>query len=93
MSNEAIGIGCVFALTFFLFLLRHLYLSIGRRDHSRQVTPAPTAPGEKSSSDSGADNAWLLWTPNLEAEGRIDDRQRQRTRGGKASPEAIQQRR
>ena len=93
MNNEAIGIGCVFALTFFLFLLRHLYLSIGRRDHSRQVTPAPTAPGEKSSSDSGADNAWLLWTPNLEAEVPINDRQRQRAQEEKRSSDAISQHR
>ena len=93
MNNDAIGIGCVFALTFFLFLLRHLYLSIGRRDRSRQVTPAPPAPSEKSSSDSGADNAWLLWTPRSETEGRIDDRQRQRAQEEKRSSDAISQHR
>jgi hypothetical protein len=69
VSNEAIGIDSVFALTFFLFLLRHLYLSIGRRDKSRHITPAPPAASEKSSSDSGADNAWLLWTPEVDQSG------------------------
>ena len=92
MNNEAIGIGCVFALTFFLFLLRHLYLSIGRRDRSRQVTAAPPPANEKLNIDSGADNAWLLWTPNLETEAHVDDRQPQRASGGKGSPEAIPRR-
>ena len=86
MNNEAIGIGCVFALTFFLFLLRHLYLSIGQRDRSRQVTAASPPPpaNEKSNSGSGTDDAWLLWTPSLEPEVRIDDRQRQRTQEDEA---------
>ena len=64
MNNEAIGIGCVFAVTFFLFLLRHLYLSIGQRDKSRQVSPAPVA--NKSLNDHSADDAWLLWTARTE---------------------------
>lgn len=64
MSNEAIGIGCVFALTFFLFMLRHLYLSIGRRDKSRQVRPAAVA--NKNLNDESADDAWLLWTPKTD---------------------------
>ena len=59
MNNEAIGIGCVFALTFFLFLLRHLYLSIGQRDKSRHVRPAAVA--NKNLNDESADDAWLLW--------------------------------
>jgi len=93
VNNEAIGIGCVFALTFFLFLLRHLYLSIGRRDKNSHVTPAPPPANEKSNSDSGADNAWLLWTPNLETEVRINDRQRQRAPEEKRSSDAISQHR
>lgn|GEM_PF-2620402 len=64
MSNEAIGIGCVFALTFFLFLLRHLYLSIGRRDRSHQVRPAAVA--NKDSNNEAADDAWLLWNPQTD---------------------------
>ncbi len=62
MNNEMIGIAGVFALTLFLFLLRHFYLSIGRRDKSRHVTPAGALTNKKSNIDSRADDAWLLWT-------------------------------
>jgi hypothetical protein len=93
VSNDVIGIGCVFALTFLLFVLRHLYLSIGRREKSRQVTPAPPPANERSNSDLGTDNAWLLWTPDLETEVRINDRQRQRAPEEKRSSDAISQHR
>lgn len=67
MNNEMIGIAGVFALTLFLFLLRHFYLSIGRRDKSGYVTPAPPGANKReSNSDSGTDDAWLLWTPETD---------------------------
>ena len=83
MNNDVIGIGGVFAFTLFLFLLRHFYLSIGRRDDkSRYVTPAAPRANKRSNSDSGADDAWLLWMPDLETETRVDDRQSQELRAG-----------
>jgi hypothetical protein len=66
VNNEVIGIGGVFALTLFLFLLRHFCLSIGRRDKSGYVTPAPPRANKKSNTEPGKDDAWLLWTPETD---------------------------
>jgi hypothetical protein len=62
VNNEVIGIGGVFVLTLFLFLLRHVYLSIGQHGKSRHITPAAPLANNKSDRDSGADDAWLLWS-------------------------------
>jgi hypothetical protein len=66
VNNESIGIGSVFVLTLFLFLLRHFYLSIGRREKSRHVSPATPRANKKSNTDSISDYAWLLWTPETD---------------------------
>jgi hypothetical protein len=66
MSNETIGIVGVFAFTLFLFMLRHFYLSIRRRDKSRYVAPAAPGGNKRSNSDSGTDDGWLLWTPETD---------------------------
>jgi hypothetical protein len=75
MSNEIIGIVGVFAFTFFLFVLRHFYLSIGRTNKSRHVTPT-TPPGHyELSTKAVEDDSWLLWSPDNEAgsPNRVDE--------------------
>ena len=66
MNNEMIGIAGVFALTLFLLLLRHFYLSIGRRDKSGHATTALPLGNKQSNSDPRTDDAWLLWTPETD---------------------------
>jgi hypothetical protein len=79
VNNDVIGIGGVFALTGFLFLLRHFFLSIGR-EKSRRVTPASPRANTESNRHSAADDGWLLWTPDHETEVRVDDGQSQEPR-------------
>jgi hypothetical protein len=78
VNNESIGIGSVFVLTLFLFLLRHFYLSIGRREKSRQVTPTTLGRNQKLNKRAAEDDAWLLWTPDpdppTDSSKRVGDR-------------------
>jgi hypothetical protein len=68
MSNQLIGIAGVFALTFFLFVIRHWFLSLGRANRSRYVNPTTPRRDRESDITSADDNAWLLWSPERDAQ-------------------------
>lgn len=71
MKNEAIGILAVLALTFLLFVLRHLILPSQRSTKRHSV--APIAPCKKHDATNPiGDDAWLLLKPNVEDERQID---------------------
>jgi hypothetical protein len=76
VSNQLIGIAGVFALTFFLFVLRHFYLSIGRTNKSRHVTPT-AVPQRHESNQTAESDDWILWTadrdPQTDSSKRVDD--------------------
>ena len=63
MNNEAIGIGGVFAFTFFLFLLRYLYLSLRREDRNRYAAPT-RLPEEHELSEKAVEDVWLIMPPS-----------------------------
>ena len=65
MNNQTIGIAGVFVFTFFLFVLRHFFLSIGRTNKSRHVTPT-AFPQRRQSNQSAESDDWILWTPDRE---------------------------
>lgn len=65
MTNEMIGIAGVFALTLFLFVLRHCFHSFGRPNRSRYVNPTTPRRDHESNTRSADDDAWLLWSPEL----------------------------
>jgi hypothetical protein len=66
MNNQMIGIAGVFAVTFFLLVLRHCFLSPGRARRSRHVNP--TRPrGHDESNKAVEDDSWLLWSSHNEA--------------------------
>ena len=64
MSNEIIGIAGSFGFTIFLFLLRLIYLSIGRSDKSRRVTYTSLTGNKELTGKAAGDDSWLLWTPD-----------------------------
>jgi len=69
MTNEMIGIASVFAFTFFLLMLRHCLLSLGRARRSRHLIP--TRPrGHDESNKAVADDSWLFWSSDNEAGSR-----------------------
>jgi len=75
MNNQMIGITGVFALTFFLLLLRHCFLSRGRANRSRYVNRT-TSPGTFELNTKAVEDAsWLLWSPEGDAgsPNRVDD--------------------
>ncbi|HXI90108.1 MAG TPA: hypothetical protein VNO24_08850 [Blastocatellia bacterium] len=65
MNNQTIGIAAVFAFTFILFVLRHFFLSIGRTNKNRHVTPT-TFPQRHASNQTAESDDWILWTPDWE---------------------------
>ena len=76
MNDQVIGIAGVFAFTLFLFLLRHFYLSVGRRKKSRYVTPSALPGNHEMHKKAASDDAWLLWTEGPDKQGssnRVDD--------------------
>jgi hypothetical protein len=68
MNNEMIGIIGVFALTLFLFVLRHLYLSFGRANRSGRTAPATFRRDHELNIGSDDDDGWLLWSPERDAQ-------------------------
>lgn len=76
MTNEIIGILGVISLTFLLFVLRHFILTSERGNKNRYV--GPTAPREYYDLNESAveSDPWLLWTPDVVTEARVDDRHR-----------------
>ena len=77
MNNQTIGIAGVFAFTFFLFVIRHFYLSLGRRKKRRYVTPTALPGNHEMHKEAASDDAWLLWTEDPDKQGgssnRVDD--------------------
>jgi hypothetical protein len=69
MGNEIIGFGGSFALTFFLLLLRHLYLSLGRSNKSRYVAPTALSATRELNKKAAGDDARFLWTADLDGQG------------------------
>lgn len=67
MNNQLIGIAGVFALTFFLFLLRHCFLSLGRPNRRRYVNPTAPSGNLELNSKAVEDDSWLIWQPDTEA--------------------------
>ncbi|MEK6406725.1 MAG: hypothetical protein AABN34_07165 [Acidobacteriota bacterium] len=74
MNNEMIGIAGVFALTFFLLVLRHCLASMGRARRSRHVN-ASRPRGHDESKKSEEDDSWLLGSSDNEAgsPNRVDE--------------------
>lgn len=68
MENQMIGVASVFAMTFFLFVLRHCLLSLGRPKRSGYVNPTTLRRDYESNIESADDHAWLLWSPELDAQ-------------------------
>jgi hypothetical protein len=71
-ENEIIGIAGVFALTFCLIALYHLMSKFGRhskryRAHIKRVSERDQdrQPTRDVNKPSGKDDAWLLWSPEL----------------------------
>jgi len=78
MNNQMIGIASVFVLTFLLFVLRHCFLSLGRRNKRRRyVTPTALPGNHEMHKKAASDDAWLLWTKDPDKQGgssnRVDD--------------------
>jgi hypothetical protein len=75
MNNQMIGITGVFALTFFLFVLRHFFLSLGRANKSRYVNPTAPRGTFELNRKAVEDDSWLLWSPDNEAgsPSRVDE--------------------
>jgi hypothetical protein len=67
VSNQLIGIAGVFALTFFLLVLRHCFLLLGRANKSRYVNPTTPRENFALNTKSVEDDSWLLWLPDNEA--------------------------
>ena len=67
MTNEIIGIVGALVLTLLLFVLRRLVLPSERANTRRQV-PRTTRENRELDNRAIDDNAWLLWTPDLETE-------------------------
>ena len=75
-ENDLIGLAGVFVLTIFLLLLYHLMSSIGRHtERSNTQTKPPNNPDRHRREnfdlhkDSADDDAWLLWSPELDQAG------------------------
>jgi len=66
MNNQTIGIAGVFALTIFLFVLRHFVLSLGRPKQRRHVNPMIPRKDQERRTTSADDDDWLLWRPKLD---------------------------
>ena len=66
MNNQMIGIAGVFAVTLFLLVLRHCFLSLGRARRSRHVNPTAPRRDHEPNLKSADDDAWLLWSPELD---------------------------
>ncbi len=75
MNNQTIGIAGVFALTFFLLLLRHCLLSLGRANRNRYVNRMTSRETSELNTKAVEDDSWLLWSPEAEAgsRNRVDD--------------------
>lgn len=72
MTNEIIGIVGVLGLTLLLFVLRHLILPSERANKQRYVTPMSHREPHELNKTTVNDDAWLLWTPDLETDVRFD---------------------
>jgi len=72
-ENELIGITFVFVLTFCLIALYHLIGKIGRpsKRYGARIKPAKEPekdrrPDHDPRKTTGKDDAWLLWSPELD---------------------------
>ena len=68
MSNEIIGIAGCFGFTVLLFLLRYIYLSIGRSGTNRRFTHTKLTGDRELTGKTAGDDSWLLWTPDQKPE-------------------------
>lgn len=71
LENQIIGIAAVFLLTFCLIALYHLIGKIGPRRKRYNLLKEKANEGVQnqphdSKKSSGKDDAWLLWSPDLE---------------------------
>jgi len=75
MNNQMIGITGVFALTFFLLLLRHCFLLLGRANRNRHVNRTTSRETFELNTKAVEDDSWLLWSPEADAgsPNRVDD--------------------
>lgn len=62
--NQVIGIAGVFALTLFLLVLRHYFLSLGRVKRGGYVNPTAPSRNFELKRKAVEDDSWLLWTPD-----------------------------
>jgi hypothetical protein len=67
-SNELVGIAGVFVLTFCLIALYHFIGTFGRRikRYAAQTERAKHPEQDDPRKSSGKDDAWLLWSPELD---------------------------
>ena len=75
MNNQTIGIAGVFALTFFLLVLRHCIHSLGRPNKKRNVNRTTSCGNFELNTKAVDDDSWLLWSPDAEAgaPNRVDE--------------------
>lgn len=67
MNKQMIGIASVFALTFFLLVLRHCFLALGRPNRSRYVNPTAPRGNLEMNTKAVEDDSWLLCSTDDDA--------------------------
>lgn len=80
MPNEIIGSAGAIGLTFLLFALRHFVLPAERGKRRRHAAPEPSREYTELEKTTVEDNGWLPRTPDVEAEVRVERRQRNQRR-------------